>query len=406
MGGAAGHLCHLHENWWLTFGELKDVLSQAAEGRLENATEKLDGMNIMFTWSVLKGRLFVARNVSDVRNGGMDAQLLAQKFRGRGGVEEAFNSAYRVLLDAISSLPEDVLHHTFGMNGELYYSAEVIYAADPNVINYDTNNLVFHGHPVIYRATCKEINDDGRVELLSRYIDQMQRAVSMRDWRIRGPSLLQLQKIADGTIIDQALAQLDLVQRQHNLTDEHSLQDYIRSCFLIDLRSVSLPTSIVPLLLDRLTGAIGSPTVTDIKRHLAPSQKQLIADMVKDAPERIKQFMAPIESIIMQLSIEVLKGLQSQLVNDSNAEIQRLRSQVTRAIDVINRSGNDAAMNVLQREMTRLKHIENISSSMEGIVFKYKGKMYKFTGAFAPAHQILALFKYGRKGIPKMSEEQ
>lgn len=406
MGGAAGHLCHLHENWWLTFGELKDVLSQAAEGRLENATEKLDGMNIMFTWSVLKGRLFVARNVSDVRNGGMDAQLLAQKFRGRGGVEEAFNSAYRVLLDAISSLPEGVLHRTFGANGELYYSAEVIYAADPNVINYDTNNLVFHGHPVIYRATCKEINDDGRVELLSRYIDQMQRAVSMRDWRIRGPSLLQLQKIADGTIIDQALAQLDLVQRQHNLTDEHSLQDYIRSCFLIDLRSVSLPTSIVPLLLDRLTGAIGSPTVTDIKRHLALSQKQLIADMVKDAPERIKQFMAPIESIIMQLSIEVLKGLQSQLVNDSNAEIQRLRSQVTRAIDVINRSGNDAAMNVLQREMTRLKHIENISSSMEGIVFKYKGKMYKFTGAFAPAHQILALFKYGRKGIPKMSEEQ
>jgi hypothetical protein len=36
------------------------------------------------------------------------------------------------------------------------------------------------------------------------------------------------------------------------------------------------------------------------------------------------------------------------------------------------------------------------------MVFFYKGKAYKFTGAFAPAHQILSLFKYGRKGIPKM----
>ena len=59
-------------------------------------------------------------------------------------------------------------------------------------------------------------------------------------------------------------------------------------------------------------------------------------------------------------------------------------------------------MDILQKEMARLGSVENISAAIEGIVFFYKGQAYKFTGAFAPAHQILSLFKYGRKGIPKM----
>ena len=37
-GGAAGGLLHLSDNPELTFGDLKDVLSQAAEGRLESVT--------------------------------------------------------------------------------------------------------------------------------------------------------------------------------------------------------------------------------------------------------------------------------------------------------------------------------------------------------------------------------
>ena len=31
----------------------------------------------------------------------------------------------------------------------------------------------------------------------------------------------------------------------------------------------------------------------------------------------------------------------------------------------------------------------------EGVVFKYKGKTYKFTGAFAPINQILGSLKFG-----------
>ena len=32
----------------------------------------------------------------------------------------------------------------------------------------------------------------------------------------------------------------------------------------------------------------------------------------------------------------------------------------------------------------------------EGLVFKFKGKVYKFTGFFAPINQILGLEKFSR----------
>ena len=53
MGGAAGHLQHLYENRELTFKELKQILTHAATGRLEETTEKFDGMNLMFSWDWL-----------------------------------------------------------------------------------------------------------------------------------------------------------------------------------------------------------------------------------------------------------------------------------------------------------------------------------------------------------------
>ena len=65
-GGAAGHLMHLYDNWELTFRELKDVMAAAAAGRLEQATEKVDGMNLVFTWDASTGQLRAARSAGDI----------------------------------------------------------------------------------------------------------------------------------------------------------------------------------------------------------------------------------------------------------------------------------------------------------------------------------------------------
>ena len=50
-GGAFGHMNHLYDNPDLTFGEIKDILQQAADGRLQG-TIKVDGQNLYLSYSV------------------------------------------------------------------------------------------------------------------------------------------------------------------------------------------------------------------------------------------------------------------------------------------------------------------------------------------------------------------
>jgi hypothetical protein len=56
--------------------------------------------------------------------------------------------------------------------------------------------------------------------------------------------------------------------------------------------------------------------------------------------------------------------------------------------------------------MQKLKGAEQYDTATEGFVFDYDGVTYKFTGNFAPANQLLGLFKYGRGNIPPMIKEK
>jgi hypothetical protein len=402
MGGAAGHLQHLYENLGLTFGEIKEVLSSAAEGKLEKTSEKMDGMNVMFTWA--RGELKVARTGSDVKGGGMDATGLAKKFFGRGNVEEAFNSAFKVLHQALGTLSERDTSVIFG-GGRRWYSMEIIYAKDPNTINYDSNNIVFHGWPIFEvqdDGSVEQSDDDSGVSLLTKRIDQMQRAVTQRDWQVRGPSLLRLKKLGDGSILQRAITQINGAMGSGGVNDTDTVYDYLRNLFADDAKQLGLPNKAHKMTVERCTGAPSSPTVNDIKKETPKDKQAAMQAYVRDSEAAKAKWMAPIEGAIHFFAIEVLRGLHSTLVSKSDDEVARLRSQLGRAIRTIEKSGHQAAMDVLQKEMSRLGNVENFGAAMEGIVFFFKGQAYKFTGAFAPAHQIMALFKYGRKGIPKM----
>jgi hypothetical protein len=403
VGGAAGHLSHLYDNLGLTFGEIKEVLATAAEGKLERVSEKLDGANLVFTWDVRAGQLRVARTGGDIKGGGMDAAGLAKKFSGRGNVEEAFNSAFKVLHQALGSLGPDEQARVFGPAGNTWYSMEIIYAKDPNTINYDSNNIVFHGWPIFEvkpDGTVSEAGDDSGVKLLTQRIDQMQKAVTAKDWQVRGPSLLRLKKLGDGSILQKAVSQIDGAMAAGGVSEGDTVYDYLRNLFTDDVRALGLPAKAYKMTVERC--ATGAPSVNDIKKETPKELQATVQAYVKASDGLKAKWMAPIESAIHFFAIEVLRGLHSTLIAKSDDEVARLRSQLARAIRTIQASGHERAMDVLQKEMSRLGNVENMAAAMEGIVFFFKGQAYKFTGAFAPVHQIMALFKYGRKDIPKM----
>lgn len=405
-GGAVGHLNSLTDNRDLTFGELKEILELAAEGKLERVSEKFDGQNCVFSWDATTGEVMAARNSGDIKTGGMDAAALAAKFAGRGSLTDAFTVAFKVLTDALGALDDTTKVSVFGDNTNRWYSMEIIYTDNPNVINYDSNNIVFHGWPIFHvenGVVTRDDNDDG-VQILKANIEAMQKAVTVKNWRVNGPALVRLKGLSDGSVLQSTLTAIEGAQGAAGVSDAASIGEYLRSMLEKHVSDLGVDGVAEEAILARCMEEDGAPGLVQIKKLVGGDAYPDVAAFVKGAPAMFKKFIAPIEHAVHKFSLEVLKGLESTLIDDSDAEVVRLRHEVSRAIKAIEASGQDVAMDVLKQQMQKLQNVETINSPMEGIVFIYKGEAYKLTGNFAPAGQILGLFRYGRKGV-KLSTE-
>ena len=400
-GGLVGHLQHLVDSRDMTFREMKSILRKAASGRLEKVSEKMDGQNLVFSYDVDSDRVRVTRG-QDIKSGGMDVKALAAKFAGRGSVEEAFNSAFKVLQGAISALPQKAKLKVFGPHMNRWYSIEIIYTKNPNVINYDSDNVVFHGWPVFKKNKSGDVemseDEVGGVDILTHYIDRMQAAVTATGWKVRGPALVRMKKLSDGSVYQDAARAIDSAMSAAGVSDADTMQDFLRNNLQEDVADLGLEPVVADMVVSRCLDDENASSLVDIKKHLAKPDRAVVSTFVKASPLLLKKYVRPIELAINDFAVELLKGLESSLISDTSKEVQRLKSEVSSAIAAIESSGDQAAMAILKAQMEKLKSVENITSPVEGVVFIYKGNAFKFTGNFAAAGQILGLFKYGRSG--------
>ena len=61
-------------------------------------------------------------------------------------------------------------------------------------------------------------------------------------------------------------------------------------------------------------------------------------------------------------------------------------------------------MSKLRAQVQKLGSIDNITSAIEGVVFRWHGRTFKLTGNFAPVNQILGIFRYSRGTVKPASE--
>lgn len=398
--GLNGHLMHLYDNRDLTFGEIKSILIDASKASLEQVTEKMDGMNLVFTYDLSEDAVKVSRG-SEIKFGGMTAEDLAEKFKGRGQIEAAFKTAYRVVAGALTTVPDKVKAAVFGPAGNRWYSMEIIYAENPNVIQYDSNNVVFHGWPVFDRSptgVVKFVSNDSGIETLAKYISKMQKAVEDTGWHVKGPTFVRMQKLTDGTILNDTLIKLNLAMSEAGVTDADNIRQYLKNRFEDEVSMLRLSPRISAAVVARCVEEPGCPTLTDIKKTSDKMAHGNITSFVKNSPAMTKTFMLPLEVAINGFAVELLRGLKSELVGDSGGEVQRLRDEVDRVIKSVEETGDPGELEILKRQMKRLGSVDNITSPVEGVVFRYKGNAYKFTGAFSAMNQILGIVKYKRRG--------
>ena len=74
-----------------------------------------------------------------------------------------------------------------------------------------------------------------------------------------------------------------------------------------------------------------------------------------------------------------------------------MKREVDVAIKQLRAAKDVSKLDTLKRQLEKFEAIGGSQAIVpsEGIVFKYKNKMYKFTGAFAPINQILGLLTFG-----------
>ena len=221
----------------------------------------------------------------------------------------------------------------------------------------------------------------------------------------------RLEALSDDTAANLAIARLEKATSDEGISDNQTVGEYTvaRVEKMIDAR-VPLPELTKKELMKRIFKEEGA-NIRNVLKTVDTSDAGMIAairELVADAVKLKQRAIAPIEEIVHDFSVEMLKGLHSAFILDNEAEVARLRGETQRAITAIENSDNEEAMEILQKQMGKLKDAEGVSTAAEGFVFDYDGVTYKFTGNFAPMNQLLGLFKYGRGSVPplqKLDEE-
>tara|TARA_R110000822_G_scaffold163183_1_gene303492 strand:- start:653 stop:1150 length:498 start_codon:yes stop_codon:yes gene_type:complete len=111
-----------------------------------------------------------------------------------------------------------------------------------------------------------------------------------------------------------------------------------------------------------------------------------------------KQNMEPFENIFLRLGVVVLKNAQNFLSANPDKAVQDLKQDFSKTIEQLQTADNINALNKLEHELKKIERLGGIDAIVptEGVVFVYKGKTYKLTGAFAPINQVVGALKYAR----------
>jgi hypothetical protein len=407
-GGAYGHMNHPFDDNNLTFSDLKNIIIIGLSGKLnreDNVSEKLDGQNLMVSW--VDGKLKAARNKGHLKNGGKTAPTtagIASMFAGRGNIKTAFVGAMRDLEKAIGSLSEAQKTKVFG-NGTKWMNLEVIYPKTANVIDYDVAEIVFHGTTEYDKSGRAKGYSKEAARMLQGMIQQVNQNIQ-KTFKISRPNFLKMSKVQNyGAKKSVFLNRLNKLQGQYALKDTDTLGMYHQSFwkeyvfnagkqFGVDIK----PDQFIKLV-NRWAYFDKSYKIPQIRKDFKgnPEFNKWVLDT--DKKNHIKMFkdnIKPFEILFFQVGAEILKNMSGFLAVSPDAAVKKIKQDVDKALKDLQKPGNVEKLEKLKIQIEKLEAIGGASAIVpsEGLVFKYKGNIYKFTGAFAPINQILGSLRF------------
>ena len=397
-GGAAGHMMHPFDDHSLTFGDFKQIARSALQGGLdfeETPTEKTDGQNLFAT--VKDGEAMFARNKGQMINP-LTLAGITEMFTGHASqlVEETYIFAANDLAAALPGLKDQSMF----ANGLNFVNMELIYSKNPNVIYYDRDVIQFHG--II--ETDGEGNQIGKQNIAGELVKALKELKSdvQKTFTIIPPQILKLAKdIEFDARVGYYEKAINKLRDTYNLSDGDEVKMYHESWWRnqIEEHFADLEPAIKEGLLLRWA-YLDKKTLgmVALKKAVDPEQAKRVKEFDGQRNKKYKENILPFENLFLELGADVLKNASNFVAANPDAEKARLHNQIRTEAGKIKKGDNLTQIAKVEAELARLDRIGGIESIIptEGLVFKYKGKIYKLTGTFAAINQLMGIIKYGR----------
>jgi cytidyltransferase-like protein len=386
-------------------------LGKVANADIKNATEKVDGQNLFLTVDD-SGEVRTARNSGDVKKGGMSTDEYISKWLGHPA-ENAFTNGFKAISAALRKLSPDDLQAIFA-GGDRYVNMEIMYPNNPNIILYSSPNIVLHGlqyfgdeqeTPEMRQLTKQKFSK------LAGLVDGASESVGREVWSVNGPKLVALKKLADGSALEAVTSKIRNFAAPVGM--DATLGDYIEQVVEGYTEQAGMPSEVteklITLMLRPDEAKEQGISVVNLKKGLPKELQTMVSNLGAKTKSRkyIASILKPIEVAISDFAIEVLRGVKSYFVSDNDQEVARMRAELEQSIAYLKNlqaSGDEKMGELVDQQLAKLGDVENLASSMEGVVFEYppgSDKIYKLTGAFAMANQII-----GRARRSGMTEDE
>ena len=410
MSASFGHIYHPYEDMSLTFGDLYEITTKIISNDFDEKDlvfEKTDGQQLSVIWK--EGKLFCARNKSHLKESGrysLDKNGLTTLFSHKDKLKKSFVSAFEDLENALSFLNSLQLKKIFGKNENRFLSVEIINPLTENVIPYDKNLIVFHTI-LEYSETGNVVNEyPEKAKLLIDMIKELGKENQKKYKLCYQNKIKTFPLCIDNIYIYHKY--IDKLRREFSLTTKSTLADYHKNWWadfiqkqLFHFFNCRFSDSVLEGLVLRWSNTNKKYTLRDIKKDIEhPKVLEWVLNFDRnDYKSWYKYNIKKFEYIFFRLGADFLLQTENLLVRDRKEAIL----QIKRNIHNIRKQWHTFIPNgyhylKLQEYFNYIDLIgEDKIIPTEGIIFRYKNKLYKLTGLFAPINQILGYFKYKRR---------
>ena len=280
-----------------------------------------------------------------------------------------------------------------------------------NVIPYGAAQLRLHHFKSFDANGNVEDEDVAGIYELQKVLDTVQ-ASQQKTFTIRTTDPAELKADVDlPNQLKQFTGDVDVIKNKYNLGDSATVKDYIKRWWTDFIKakakelSYKMPADVLDALVQRWALTDKAQKITAIKGLIDNEAFRAWVDQFdKTEVEPTKKIaLKPVEMLFLKLGVRVLQNIKNLTALSPDEAKRKVKQDVSAAIRGIQRAADtdtiedsDAAIKFLKRELTRLKDIGGFNAIVptEGLVFKYKGKLYKLTGAFAPINQILGYLRF------------